>query len=83
MTSKAVWIPGDVDFVARKMRVDKKQGAQLIVTGPKKGDLYIIIMSNLIRRETDEDGIQAPFGQFVMEGETPEPVMTTGPEPSS
>ena len=61
-------IPGDVDFVARKMRVDKKQGAQLSVAGPKKGDLYTIIISNLTSRETDSEGNQQYIVRFTVQG---------------
>jgi hypothetical protein len=54
--------------MARKMRVDKKQGAQLIVTGPKKSDLYTIIISNLTPRGTDSEGNQQYVVQFTVQG---------------
>src|SRR5437899_3336129 len=40
-------VPGDVDFIARGLRVDKKQGAGVSTLGPGDGDRFTVELSNL------------------------------------
>ncbi len=40
-------LPGDIDFIARGIRVDKKEGAQVSVLGPGQGDRFLLEITSL------------------------------------
>ena len=40
-------LPGDIDFIARGIRVDKKEGAQMSVLGPGPGDRFLLQVTSL------------------------------------
>ena len=61
-------IPGDIDFLARRLQVDKRQGAEMFVAGPTQGDQYIIVLSQLTPDKKDMHGNQKYSVTFAIRG---------------
>jgi hypothetical protein len=61
-------LPGDVDFVARGLRVDKKQGGEVQVLGPGEGDRFSVQVSQLQPLPTETAKPQQYSIEFTVQG---------------
>src|SRR6266571_2521788 len=71
-------LPGDIDFIGRGIRVDKKEGAQVSVLGPGVGDRFLLEVTSLLPAPSEFPNEQQYTVEFRVTGSVNWNMITPG-----